>query len=100
MSCSPCDGPARPVPDGALLALVHGRSLDLYLGDPTGAMTKVSVPGLDGRAGDAVFSPDGRTLAVTRFPDVTTPVEEWRKTQDDTLYLIDVATRSVRTIPH
>jgi len=86
-------------PDGALLALVHGDSIDLYLGDPTGAVTKVSVPGLDGRASDAVFSPDGRTLAVTRFPDMTAPVAERSKTQDDTLYLIDVATRSVRTIP-
>ncbi|APR74692.1 Hypothetical protein A7982_00038 [Minicystis rosea] len=88
-----------PSPDGALLVLVKGLSSDLYLGDPTGAVTRVSVPGLDGRVSDAAFSPDGRTLAVTRSWDWTMPVTESPKTVDDTLYLIDVATRSVRTIP-
>lgn len=47
-----------------------------------------------GRVSEAVFSPDGKTLVLSRHADFS----KERGTNDDTLFVVDVATRKVREI--
>lgn len=83
-------------PGGAMLAVRDGKG-NLYLGEPSGAVTRI--PELDGHSHLAAFSPDGRTVAATRFVDHDRTEEERKKKLNDTLFFIDVATRSVRVLP-
>ena len=83
--------------DGAVFVLGDSET-NLYLGDPkTGEVRQIKA--LNRRTGDARLSPDGKTLAAVRHADFSLPQAEWSKTEDDALYLIDVASGAVEVIP-
>jgi dipeptidyl aminopeptidase/acylaminoacyl peptidase len=54
---------------------------------------------LDGRAGAAALSPDGKRLAVSRHADFTLPQSQWKTTEDDAIYLVDTQTMTLDVIP-
>jgi dipeptidyl aminopeptidase/acylaminoacyl peptidase len=66
-----------------------------YLGDVASGSVR-RIPAVDRRASQVAFSPDGRTLAVSRHSDFSLPQAQW--TDDDTLYFVDVATLAVTTL--
>jgi dipeptidyl aminopeptidase/acylaminoacyl peptidase len=66
-----------------------------YLGDAVSGGVR-RIPVVDGRASELAFSPDDRTLAVSRHSDFSLP--QAQSTDDDTLYLVDVATLEVTTV--
>lgn len=83
--------------DGAVFVLGDSDT-NLYLGNPkTGEVRQIKA--LNQRTGQARLSPDGKTLAAVRHADFSLPQAEWSKTDDDTIYLIDVATGAVEVIP-
>ena len=84
-------------PDGRWFALGDADT-NLFLGDAeTGE--RIRIHELDGRCGEVAFSTDGRTLAATRHADFSLPQVSWKETEDDRVYLVDVATRKVKELP-
>ncbi len=84
------------VSDDLRLFAWNDSDTNMYVGDAVSGQVR-RVPAADGRASNAAFSPDGRTLAVSRHCDFSLPQSQW--TDDDTLYLVDVATLEVTTLP-
>jgi hypothetical protein len=76
--------------------LLGNPDTELMIGDlSSGNLRKVVQ--LDRRAGDAVFSPDGNTIAATWHADFSKPQAEWK--DDDTIFLIDVDTLAIKILP-
>ena len=76
--------------------LIGNPDTELMIGDVSSGKLRKIVQ-LDQRAGDAVFSPDGSTIAATWHADFSLPQAEWK--DDDTIYLIDVDTLAIKILP-
>jgi dipeptidyl aminopeptidase/acylaminoacyl peptidase len=76
--------------------LLSDSNTNLYVGDATTGATW-EVTQLRKRLSAAAFSPDGRKIAATRHADFDTRQSSWR--DDDTVFVIDVATRQVEELP-
>ena len=69
---------------------------NLLIGDAaTGGL--VPVPELAGRLSSAALSPDGARIAASRHSDFSLPQSRW--VDDDAIFVVDVATLAVTTIP-
>jgi hypothetical protein len=87
----------RDLSANASVVVLGDSDTNLYVADGLGA-TPRRVSELDDRTGDAALSPDAATVAVTRHADFSTPQSSWGKTEDDTVYLVDVKTAKVRDV--
>lgn len=84
-------------PHGDVLVMSDSDT-NLYFHDGSSATPRRVSP-LDNRAGNAALRPDNKVVAVTRHADFDLPQSDWGKTEDDAVYLIDVATLAVDVIP-
>jgi hypothetical protein len=76
--------------------LLSDSETNLLIGDATtGAMR--SVPAVAKRVTAAALSPDGKRVAAVRHADFSLPQSSW--TDDDSVFLIDVATLATTVIP-
>ena len=83
--------------DGRTLA-VGDSDTNIFLVVPADSSPR-RVSQLDGRAGAAALSPDGKRLAVARHADFTLPQAQWSTTEDDAIYLVDTETMALDVIP-
>jgi hypothetical protein len=82
--------------DGAVFVLGDSET-NLYLGGAeTGSVARI--PELDRRAGEIAVSPDSGIVAATRHADFSLPQAMWSQTEDDRVYVIRVADRTVRIV--
>lgn len=88
-----------------LASTADGRTLALGDNDTN---VFVVVPGdrsprriaqFDGRTGAVALSPDGTRLALARHADFSLPQAQWHTTEDDAIYLVDVATLAIDVLP-
>lgn len=57
------------------------------------------VSALDSRLSEVALSPDGRTIAATRHANYDLPQSGWDAEEDDAVWLVDVASLEVTTLP-
>lgn len=85
-------------PDGGLLVLGNSNT-DLFMSTRGASDSLHEVKAVHGRASGVAISPDGRTVAVSLHSDYNKPTKMGPEHTDDTIYLVDVATRDVRVLP-
>jgi hypothetical protein len=78
------------------LYVLRNSDTDLFVAEAPAGVPREVVP-LRHRLSAVAISPDGHTVAASRHSDFSLPQREWR--DDDAIYLIDVASLAVRTLP-